>query len=234
VQFESWEDAVKKARAKAEEEATSEEDSDAAVVPRPLASGSSRSARWSLHWKVLAIALGILFAFAQVFVAYLFFAGSSPGDPPRTKYPATPAYAEEALLAKYKAEGVLDKPDDTEEIRASKRRLRDLYADVASDMPTDRDSRIYLDRMLEYFHKEDIIGVWMNCRDGAQPFAAVGTTPKDILWGAIETMERLGIQRRAQQSLREFVALYTSFREYDRLTHQETIDKIISLRKFEN
>jgi hypothetical protein len=61
VQFESWDDAVKKARAKAEEEATSEEDSDAAVVPRPLASGSStrRKVIAALLWIGFGFGLGI-------------------------------------------------------------------------------------------------------------------------------------------------------------------------------
>ncbi len=241
MQFESWEEAVKKAKAKAEADALDldlapDRNGDPPRVEPP---------RGRLRWKSSAITLAILFAFVLGFLAHsLLTVGpgvrQAVGDELNTKYPAMPAYAKTVLLAKYKAERLLSKPGDDEEWRKLKKESRDLYAKIAASMPAGDDDRARLDRMMEYFrynHSDnivDVIDVWMYCQDGAWRFEKDGTKPMDIVSGAIEVMERLGIRRARRQSLRQFVSDYWTKREAREMTHQETLDLMVTYKYFKN
>jgi hypothetical protein len=153
---------------------------------------------------------------------------------PRQLYPGMPEYAARILEDRFAEEGIDVLPEDNEKLASLVRESREHLSRCASSMPPREDSEAFLafGSALSYFDKKDMVDVWISCLDGAQPFRKEGTTPRDILIGAVRTMKRLSVEPDRKQSLRHFVVLYTSFREEERLDHQGTLDMIVDLRKF--
>jgi hypothetical protein len=151
----------------------------------------------------------------------------------KRRWPQMPDYALDILMHRWTAGADFDSPDDTLELRKAKRNLRALNEEHAASMPADQASRAKLKKMLTYFgDKKDELDIWIECLSGARRFK--GTTPRQVLDGALATMEALGIRPERKQSLRHFVSLYQNFREDDHLDHEGGVAMIIRLRKFGN
>jgi hypothetical protein len=176
--------------------------------------------------RIATIAFPLLFCFVSG-------CGLPEGDPQRL-YPGMPDYAAEALRARYKKDSLYSATDLNEKDAAMIKEHKEFYAKMASNMPAVQDARVMLSRALEYFgDKKDIIDVWIECRSGAQ-FTTDGTTPRDVLFGAMDVMRRLGIREEKAQSMRQFISLYSNWRAEDHLTHQQVLDLIVERRKFSN
>lgn len=154
-------------------------------------------------------------------------------DDPRRTYPETPEYAARQAVAMFELTLRID-PDMSERRVSNIRELRALIAKAASTMPADREGHADLHQLMVYFDATDIFDAWMECRDSAAKFSAEGTTARDVMRGAIDVMRRLDIEPRHNQSLRHFGALYQDWRADDHLSHEATIDLIVSRRKFAN
>lgn len=171
---------------------------------------------------------------ASLMVLFAMAGCARPADDPRRLYPEMPDYAAEALLARYKQNSLYSANDLDAKEAAMVKEHKEFYAKMASNMPKDHDARVMLSRALEYFSDpKDIVDVWIECRSGAQ-FTKDDTTPRDVLFGAMDVMRRLGIRQEKGQSLRHFISLYSNWREEDHLTHQQALDLIVEGRKFAN
>lgn len=120
---------------------------------------------------------------------------------------------------------------------------RDLLTKCAESMPTDLEGQRLLDQATEWY-KEDVLGIWMDCRSTAQMLAMakppIEEDPRRILEGAVEVMKRLKIRPNRDQSIRQFGSLYEFYRKnapcraqiVGQSSHQEAVDCLVENRKF--
>jgi len=186
-------------------------------------------------------ALGVS-AIVGLGLLWLFVPGPETG--PARRVDSFAARALEAALARDRAreEDEAGRPPEVVRLR---RELRSLLTKCAESMPTDPDGQRLLERATDWY-KEDVLTIWMDCRSTTQMLARakppIDEEPRRILEGAVEVMERLRIQPNRDQSIRQFGALYESYREraprgerfLKQIGHQEAVDWLVELQKFDN
>jgi hypothetical protein len=125
------------------------------------------------------------------------------------------------------------------------REMRALLTKCADSMPTDPEGQRLLEQATDWY-MEDVIGIWMDCRSSVQILGKhsppLEADPRRILEGAVEVMQRLKIRPARNQAIRQYCAMYESYREkaprgerfLKPIGHQEAVDWLVELEKFDN
>jgi hypothetical protein len=228
MRLESWDEAVK--RAKAEAEAAAREEAQASqVVPPPLpAEARSESVTGPPRPKARTKVLILIPALAVGLVSLWFwFAGFSRGYDPKRRHPEMPDYAAKFLMVALRENDRLPEQEskDYEPLAEAQKSSREFYEDIAATMPPDFESERLLVEAASYF-KGDVFDVWIGCRSASPELYREGTKPMDIVEGLVETMRSTGRKGFDKRLIRRFVVVYDMLRREERVSHREAISDL--------